>query len=141
MHQPASGLSLTKKIVILIGMLFLFVGMSGYFIILKSENSIIENQSLSVAEIVARQASAARSVYSKVILGKVRQDQTGFSDRDYHNKVGALPIPAQFLKTMATKASESSEGLYKYRAVSKWNLADDQDLNNNFLQEAWARLE
>ncbi len=42
---------------------------------------------------------------------------------------------------MATKASETSEGLYKYRAVSKWNLANDQDLNNDFLKDAWSQLE
>ena len=141
MLQSESNFNLTKKIVLLTAILFLFVGITAYFVILKSEHSIIENQSLSVAEIVARQASAARSVYSKNILKKVKKDQIGFSDRDYHNKTGALPIPAQFLKSMAKKASESSEGLYKYRAVSKWNLANNQDLNNDFLIEAWAELE
>ena len=134
-------LNLTKKIILLVAILFFFVGISAYFVILKSENTIILNQSLSVAEIVARQASAARSVYSKVILGKVRQDNTGYSATDYHNKKGALPIPAQFLKGMASKASETSDGLYKYRAVSKWNLAKDQSLNNDFLQYAWSMLE
>ena len=127
------NLTLTKKIILLIALLFLFVGVSGYWVMTRSENIIIENQSLSVAEIVARQASAARSVYSTNILGKVKKDKMGFSDREYHDKTGALPIPAQFLKNMATKASESSEGLYKYRAVSKWNLANNQDLNNDFL--------
>ena len=131
----------TKKIVFLVALLLLGVGLSGYYVMMKSEHTIIENQSVSVAEIVARQASAARSVYSQEILGKVKKDQTGFSDRDYHNKEGALPIPAQFLKNMATKASETSEGLYKYRAVSKWNLADNQDLNNDFLKDAWSQLE
>lgn len=135
------SIDLTRKIILLVGMLLLFVGLSGYFVMIKSENIIIENQSLSVAEIVARQASAARSVYSKKILGKVRKDEIGFSDRDYPHKSGALPIPAQFLKDMAKQASESSEGLYKYRAVSKWNLADGQDLNNDFLKYAWAELE
>ncbi len=102
---------------------------------------MIKNQSVSVAEIVARQASAARSVYSNDVLGKVEKDNMGFSDRNYHNKTGALPIPAQFLKDMAIRASEDSEGLYKYRAVSKWNLADNQGLNNEFLKSAWAELE
>lgn len=141
MIAALSKLTITKKIVFFVGLLFLFVGLSGYFIMIKSENTIIENQALSVAEIVARQASAARSIYSKNILGKVKSDKMGFSDRDYHDKVGALPIPAQFLKNMAIKASEASEGLYKYRAVSKWNLANDQHLNNDFLKFAWAELE
>lgn len=131
----------TKKIVFLIGLLLLVVGISGYFVMIKSENTIIENQSLSVAEIIAQQASAARTIYASEILGKVQSDGIGFSDRDYHNKEGALPIPAQFWKNMAAKASEDSEGLYKYRAVSKWNLASDRDLNNSFLMDAWAQLE
>ena len=134
-------INLTKKIVMLVAILFLFVGISGYFVILKLENAIILNQSLSVAEIVSRQASAARSVYSSLILEKVKRDNIGYSDSYYHDKKGALPIPAQFLKGMAAKASESSDGLYKYRAVSKWNLAKDQSLNNEFLKEAWAELE
>ena len=136
-----SKLNLTNKIVLLLSVLFLFVGISGYFIMINSENTIIENQSMSVAEIVARQASAARSVYSTTILGKVKKDEIGFADKDYHNKAGALPIPAQYLKEMAAKASKDSEGLYKYRAVSKWNLGDDQHLNNSFLGYAWDELE
>ena len=59
-----SKLNLTNKIALLLSGLFLFVGISGYFVMINSENTIIENQSMSVAEIVARQASAARSVYS-----------------------------------------------------------------------------
>ena len=133
--------SQTTKIVFLVGLLLLVVGVSGYFVMIKSENTIIENQALSVAEIVARQASAARSVYTMQILDKVKKDEIGFSDRDYHNKHGALPIPAQFLKSMATKASEDADGLYKYRAVSKWNLASNKDLNNDFLRDAWSQLE
>ncbi|MEB8431127.1 EAL domain-containing protein [Cocleimonas sp. KMM 6892] len=137
----AHSFSQTTKIVFLVGLLLLVVGVSGYFVMIKSENTIIENQSVSVAEIVARQASAARSVYTSQILDKIKKDEIGFSDRDYHNKHGALPIPAQFLKNMATKASEDAEGLYKYRAVSKWNLDDHQDLNNDFLKDAWSKLE
>jgi diguanylate cyclase (GGDEF)-like protein len=136
-----SKLNLTNKIVLLLSVLFLFVGISGYFVMNNAENTIIENQSMSVAEIVARQASAARSVYSTTILDKVKKDEIGFTDKDYHNKAGALPIPAQYLREMATKASKDSDGLYKYRAVSKWNLGDDQHLNNSFLNYAWDQLE
>lgn len=136
-----SSLSVAKKVSLLVSLLFLFVGVSAYLVMTNHENSTIKNQAVSVAEIVARQASAARSVYSKDILGKVVRDNMGFSDRDYHNKTGALPIPAQFLKDMAAEASATSEGLYKYRAVSKWNLADDQGLNNDFLSYAWEELE
>lgn len=141
MLKHLTGFSTTLKITLLVSLLFLLVGISGYLLMVNQENIIIKNQSVSVAEIVARQASAARSVYSKDVLGKVKADKMGFSDRDYHNKTGALPIPAQFLKDMAIRASEDSEGLYKYRAVSKWNLANNQDLNNDFLKSAWAELE
>ena len=121
--------------------LLIIVGVSGYFVIKESQYRLIEHQAVNIAEIVARQASVARSVYSQEIVAKIKKDGTGVADIDYHNKVGAIPLPAQFLKEMSAKASTSSNDLYKYRPVSKWNINAAQNLDTPFLKSAWLELE
>lgn len=54
-----SLLTITKKVTVLVTLLFLFVGITGYFLMLHLENKTIENQALSISEIVARQSAAA----------------------------------------------------------------------------------
>ena len=121
--------------------LLIIVGVSGYFVINESKHRLIEHQAINIAEIVARQAAIARSIYSKEVVAKMKSDGSAMADIDYHKKVGAIPLPAQFLKGMAANASENSDGLYKYRAVSKWNINAQQNLNTPFLKSAWRKLE
>lgn len=128
-------------VVFLVGILLIFVGITGYYVVKDSQQRLIEHQALSVAEIVAHQAAAARSIYTSEIISKVKSDATGFADSDYHLKTGGLPLPAQFLKEVANHASAESEGLYQYRPVSKWNLEKNQGLNQPFLKLAWQELE
>ncbi|WP_158278932.1 EAL domain-containing protein [Leucothrix arctica] len=108
------------------------------------EQKIIEEQAYGVADIVAHQAITGRYFYGKNVLSISREIKAKIikSDKDFHDKVGSNVLtPAQFLKGMAKTASEASDGLYKYRAVSKWNIAPDQGLDNEFLRFAWAELE
>ncbi len=136
-------MNITKKITILVALLFLFVGISGYFLMRAHENKIITNQSVSVAEMLARQAITARTSYSANVLG-IKRTEGGtviLSDQDFHDKVGQLLTPAKFLKGLAAAASEDSEGLYNYSAISKWNIAPEKGLDNEFLKSAWAELE
>lgn len=136
-------MNMIKKITFLIALLFLFVGVSGYFLMTHYENKLIKSQSIGVAEIVAQQAITARFAYATKILGisRVNESKVVASDEDFHKKVGTLPTPAAFWKGMVALASETSGGLYQYRIVSKWNLSPDQGLNNEFLRSAWAELE
>ena len=135
-----SKFTITKKIAVLVALLFLFVGIAGYFLMIHHEKKTIENQALSISEIVARQAGAARDAYANTVIGKVTKDGVAYPHPDYHDKKGAVPIPSQFVKEMAVEALASSGGLYRYRGVSEWNLGEDQGLNNDFLQSAWLEL-
>jgi len=139
-YYPSSS-QVRKRAFFLVAILLIFVGITGYFVIKDSQHRLIEHQAVTVAEIVARQAAAARSVYARDIIGKVKADTTGFADINYHGKVGALPLPAQFLKGVANRASADSDGLYQYSPVSKWNLEINQGLNGPFLEWAWKELE
>lgn len=141
MYSSVLNLNFISKLILLGGVLFVLVGVFGYFVVLDSQKRLIESQALQVAEIVALQASAARSIYSQEIIGKAKEDGTGYSDIEYHKKIGALPLPTQFMRKLATKASAESQGLYKYRPVSKWNLSSNQSLNIDFLKSAWQELE
>jgi hypothetical protein len=92
-----------------------------------------------VAEIVARQATTARSVYAQEIAGMLALD--GFGPHvDTDSMPGHVPIPAQFLKLVGRASSESSDRLYEYRPVSKWHIEPSQGLEDDFLRWAWPQL-
>ena len=133
--------NLRNRLIISIGVLLILVGVAGYFLVKQSKQDIIEQHALTVAEIVVKHAGAVRSVYSDSIVSKLQADGAGGSDYHSHEKPGTVPLPAQFIKSIAGKASADADGLYEYRAVSKWNLAADQGLNNDFLRSAWKELE
>lgn len=131
-----------QRIIILSSALFIFIIASiiGYVSIQHAVNKTIEKQSLSVAEIVAKQATAARSIYSQKVVGKLKTDGTG-AHIDYDEKEGFIPIPAQFLKYIGAASSGEVDYLYKYKPVSKWNLEKTQGLTDEFLRDAWKKLE
>ena len=141
MKIPYLSLGIRNRLILLIGALLTFVGVAGYVVVLDSQQRLIESQAVQVAEIVTRQAMAAHYVYSNEILGNVQQDQTNDSQIEKHNQPGKLPIPAKFMKSLALQSSLSSNGLYKYGIVSKWNLAEGQSLEGDFLKNAWKDLE
>ena len=141
MLKNITTITIANKITILVGLLLLVVGVAGYFLMVSHEHNIIKNQALSVSEIVSRQAGAARSAYVNEVVSKVHKDGVAFAHADYKSLKGGIPIPSQFLKEMAQAASKTSNGLYKYRAVSKWNIGEKQGLNNEFLTSAWEALE
>jgi len=100
----------------------------------------MEEQAKIVAEIVAIQATSARSVYSRDIALKLSQDGYGPSVKSHEMK-GYVPIPAQFLKKTGIESSKNAAKLFQYRPVSKWNIDPTQGLNNEFLKWAWPQLE
>jgi len=113
---------------------------SGYLVVRKALNQTIERQALMVAEIVASQATTARSVYAREVASKLAQD--GFGPHvDFERMPGHVPIPAQFLKMAGRAASEKADRLYEYRPVSRWNLEPTQGLSDDFLRWAWPQLE
>lgn len=103
-------------------------------------NKTTQNQALSVAEIVAKQATMARSVYAENVASKLKKDGTG-PHVDFLEKEGFVPIPAQFLKMVGLASAAQENYLYKYKPVSKWNLEPSQGLDDDFLRWAWPQLE
>ena len=124
---------------VLIGVFALACG-GGYLVVSHAVNSTIEHQALTVAEIVASQATTARSVYASEIAGKLARDGFG-PNVDSQRMPGHVPIPAQFLKMVGQASSLKSDRLYEYRPVSRWNLDPAQGLTDDFLRWAWPQLE
>lgn len=120
--------------------IFAIASFNTYRAVYNAVNHTIENQALSVAEIVAKQATAARSVYSQYVAKKLKDDGTG-PHIDYEERSGYVPIPAQFLKMVGKKSANAADFLYKYKPVSKWNLEPTQGVNDEFLRWAWPQLE
>jgi diguanylate cyclase (GGDEF)-like protein/PAS domain S-box-containing protein len=127
------------KILSLLG-IFLFAGGLGYLLVSDAINKTIEREALGVAEIVASQATTARSVYASQIADKLRADGFGPSVNS-DQRPGHVPIPAQFLKLVGQASSANSDKLYEYKPVSKWNLEANQGLTDDFLRWAWPQLE
>ena len=129
----------SRTFAVLIGV-FALACLLGYLVVRDAVNRTIEQQSVAIAEIVARQATTARSVYAREIAEKLRKDGFGPSV-DSATLPGHVPIPAQFLKLVGRASSESSDKLYEYKPVSKWHLEPTQGLTDDFLRWAWPQLE
>lgn len=119
---------------------FLLAGLLGYVVVRDAVDRTVEQQALSIAEIVASQAKTARSVYAKEIAEKLHQDGFGPSV-DSAKLPGHVPIPAQFLKLVGLAIAQDTGKLYDYKPVSKWNLEPTQGLSDDFLRWAWPQLE
>ena len=119
---------------------FLLACAVGYAVVRDAVKKTVENQALAIAEVVASQATTARSVYAREVAEKLRKDGFG-PDVNFANMPGHVPIPAQFLKLVGLSASSNSDKLFAYRPVSKWNLDSSQGLSDDFLRWAWPQLE
>ena len=119
---------------------FVLACLLGYLVVRDTVNRTVEQQALAIAEVVARQATAARSVYTQEIAGKLSRDGFGPSV-DWESRPGHVPLPAQFLKLVGQASSSSTDRLYAYQPVSKWNLGPTQGLTDDFLRWAWPQLE
>jgi diguanylate cyclase (GGDEF)-like protein/PAS domain S-box-containing protein len=119
---------------------FLATSVVAYFVVENAVQNTVELQALSVAEIVASQATTARSVYSQEIAGKLQRDGKG-PDVNSDQMPGHVPIPSQFLKMLGRASAANSSDLFHYKPVSKWNLEASQGLSDDFLKWAWPQLE
>jgi diguanylate cyclase (GGDEF)-like protein len=135
------GIGLRRRVLITaVAFLSAVVALTGY-LISRGQQKLIEFQALQLAEIVTRQSAASRSVYSEHVVGKLTRDGVGIASERYQQEPGHVPLPAQFLKLVGQRAEVESRGLYRYRPVSKWNLAENQGLADDFQRWAWAKLE
>ena len=129
----------SRSFAVLLGVFLLACGL-GYLVVRDAVNKTIEHQALAIAEIVASQATTARSVYARDVAEKLKNDGFGPSV-DSATKPGHVPIPAQFLKLVGRASSLQADKLYEYKPVSRWNLEPSQGLTDDFLSWAWPQLE
>ena len=135
------GIGLRRRVLITaIAFLWAVVALTGY-LISRGQHSLIEFQAVQLAEIVTRQSAASHSVYAEHVVGKLTREGAAIASEHYQSERGNLPLPVQFLKLVGQRADAESGGLFRYRPVSKWNLADDQGLSDDFQRWAWAQLE
>jgi len=111
-----------------------------YFILKNALDTTTEHQALVFADIIARQAADARTVYSKYVASKLKRDGFG-AHINSDNIPGHVPLPAQFLKLMGQESSKTNAKLFRYKPISKWHLEPTQGLNDNFENWAWHQLE
>lgn len=131
---------LPQRIAIFSIILLLLVGAVTWQMVNRSQSLVIEYQARELAEVVARLAATARSVYAKQVVRKLHVDGFG-AHGEYSNQKGYVPLPAQFLKMVGEQTSSDIAGLYRYKPISKWNLESSQGLSDDFKRWAWAQLE
>ena len=131
---------LRHPVLLIFALIMAAVGAGTYTILVDSQRRIIEHEAVRIAEVVALQALAARTVYTTEVADKLSQDGFG-AHIDSTNQRGHVPLPAQFLKLVGREASAQGMGLYRYRPLSKWNLEPTQGLSDEFQLWAWRSLE
>jgi len=144
MHSMFNTLGLHVKLrmlVVLISISFLVVvSVVTWAVVSRSQDALIEFEAIKLAEIVADQSSAARSAYSSLAVSKLKSDGFGAHEVS-EDRVGHIPLPAQFLRELSKRSQSVAQSAFNFRPVSRWNLADDQGIVDDFQQWAWAELE
>ena len=131
-----------RRRVAVISVLFLCaVGAVTWYLVNLGQQRLIEIKALDVAEVVARLSTSSRSVYAERVVNKLQRDRIGYASETYLHETGNVPLPAQFLKFVGEHASKDNGGLYHYRPLRKWNLAQNQGLADSFQRWAWQQLE
>lgn len=134
-------LTSSKRVLILSALLVLLIAaLITYSASRHTLKNIVKLQSVVIAEIVARQATTMRTVYSNRVVEKLKKDDLG-GHVQYQDNQGYVPVPAQFLKYVGLATTENTAELFEYKPVSKWNLDPEQGLSDDFLLWAWPQLE
>lgn len=132
--------NINRSILISLPVFLAVISVVTWQLVAYGQQRTFESQAIEIAEIIARQATSARSVYAEHVVNKLRNDGFG-AHLESDDKLGYVPLPAQFLKLFGRQASEHSDGLFHYKPVSKWNLEPSQGLDDDFKRWAWAELE
>src|SRR5690349_12695742 len=103
-----SAASLQRKLFWAALVLLLSVGGATWYFVNDSQQRLIEYKAVTLAEVVARQAAAARSAYTEHVAGKLQRDGRGNASETYGSEPGNVPLPAQFLKLVGERAGADS---------------------------------
>lgn len=132
--------NLNRSVLIALPVFLSVIAFITWQLVAYGQQRTLEYQAIEIAEIIARQAASARSVYARYVVRKLKQDGFG-AHLESQVKPGYVPLPAQFLKLFGKQASAESDGLFRYQPISKWNLEPTQGLDDDFKRWAWAELE
>ncbi len=92
-----------------------------------------------LARIVSNQITTDRAYYTKNVIGKLKKEDPDFkSGANYHDNVGAIALPATFVRETSESLRESDG--YRYDLLSKWNINKKMGLRNEFEKKAWNSL-
>jgi len=138
--ERAEAIGLRRRVAFIALLCMVAVGLVTWRMVYLGQQRVIQHQAIEVAEVVARSALSARSVYTQQIVEKLARDGFG-SHAAFENQAGFVPLPAQFLKMFGRQVSKENDGLFSYKPVSKWNLEPTQHLSDDFLRWAWPQLE
>lgn len=119
---------------------FLLAGALGYLVVKDAVTNTVEHQAVAIAEIVANQATTARSVYAHDVAEKLVEERV-VRLLGQLPATDTIPIPSKFLKLVGQATSDQSNKLYEYKPISRWNLEPSQGLGDDFLRWAWPQLE
>lgn len=126
--------------VMIMSVVFLVVvSLVTWTVISRSQDALIEQEAVKLAEIVADQAEVARRVYNRLAVAKLEEDGTG-SSAESDKLEGHIPLPAQFLRAMSEETQSVPDTPFSFKPVSRWNLVEDQGIVDDFQQWAWNEL-
>ncbi len=128
------------RFVLVTALIALAVGGASFWILERSNEDLLELNSVRIANIVSAQVVADRAEYTTNIVGKLKRDGLGAS-RESDELAGFVQLPAQFVRNVAKRVATGSGDLYSYALVSQWNLNADQGLKDDFDRWAWGQLE
>ncbi|WP_211474768.1 ATP-binding protein [Collimonas humicola] len=128
-----------RNLVMVFALIMVVVGVVNYFLMLKSQEELIEHDALKIAAMATDQANASRRVYDAIVAAK--PDLDGLEGHAAAAKDKEIsPLPSKFLKLVAHETNAVNDGLYRYTPLSKWNLDARQGLQDDFQHWAWGQL-
>ena len=135
------SLEIRNRVILSVVSLLIFIGVVGFFIIKQSQDEIIEQQAVSVAEIVVRHASSVRELYLKDVSNKSKHQNKLTEQIGGQRPFQSTPPLDVFTINLSIKSSDDSKGLFRYRLIDKWNLPSEKTHEGEFVNNAWAELE
>jgi methyl-accepting chemotaxis protein len=132
-------MSIRAKFAAVCGLIVGLAALVGYEVVGRANRTLIETEAVRIADIVSTQVLVDRSVYTADLVGKLGREGGGAA-RDSHDRPGFIPLPAQFIRTVAEQVQQRAGNLYSYSLISQWNLNAQQGLKTEFDHWAWDQL-
>lgn len=97
-------------------------------------------RAVAVAATIDDLVKTARLQYTRIVVNKLEKEGTGSAL--HYNKKCFVPLPAQFVRSIANVKRESGGYLpeYQFALRSYWNINKAQDLQGDFEKQGWKFL-